>query len=45
MGYKLKQWLIADIRTGRVEKVRAKSHRTLEKRLGKQVEGTVIEGA
>jgi len=45
MGYKLKQWLITDVRTGRVEKVRAKSRRTLEKRLGKQVEDTIIERA
>ena len=36
MGYKLKQWIIEDSRTGQVDKVRAKSRRTLEKRLGEQ---------
>jgi len=37
MPYKLKQWEIRDNRTGRVTNVlRARSRRTLERRLGRQ---------
>ena len=45
MGYKytLRQWIIEDSITGRVEKVRAKSRRSLEKRLSERmtIMGTV----
>jgi len=43
MGYKLKQWIIKDVRTGEVEKVRAKSRQSLGKRLG-QMDYVVIVG-
>ena len=44
MGYKLKQWVIKDPRTGQFWKVRAKSRRSLEKRLGKGMEYVTIMG-
>lgn len=43
MGYKLKRWLIRDIRTGRVNEVRAKSRRSLNKRLGKRVNEVLVK--
>jgi len=44
MGYKLKQWIIKDSRTGQFDKVRAKSRRSLVKRLGKQEEYITVMG-
>lgn len=43
MGYKLKRWLITDIRTGRRVELRAKSRRSLDKRLGKRVSEVLVE--
>ena len=42
MSYKLKCWRLTDIRTGRVTEVRAKSSRTLNKRLGKRANEVLI---
>ena len=44
MGYKLKQWVIEDSRTGRVWKVRGKSRQSVEKRLGKEREYVTVLG-
>lgn len=43
MSYKLKCWQLTHIRTGRVTMLRAKSRRTLEKRLGKAADDVLIK--
>lgn len=42
MSYKLKCWQVTDIRAGRATVVRAKSRRTLDKRLGKRADDILI---
>jgi len=44
MGYKLKQWIIEDARTGEVWKVRGKSRQSVVKRLGKTREYATVLG-
>jgi len=44
MSYESKQWIIWDSRTGQIKKVRAKSRRSLEKRLGWQTYYITIMG-
>jgi len=43
MAYKLKRWLLIDIRTGWISIVRARSRRSLEKRLGKRANEVIIQ--
>jgi len=42
MAYKLREWDVQDIRSGRVTRLRARSRRSLERRLGPRRSDEVI---